>query len=102
MTDVGEEQGGTNGHLNWYQKRSAQKPVLVAAFTGWNDAGNTPNVHYVCFDTGEFPTLIALSNLNNEPGGRSSWKTKADRPFDRTFRPQPPGRARWPSPPAKP
>ena len=40
MTDVGEDAGGTTGHLNWYQKRSAQKPVLIAAFAGWNDAGN--------------------------------------------------------------
>ncbi|MCA9126251.1 MAG: Gfo/Idh/MocA family oxidoreductase [Planctomycetales bacterium] len=29
----------------------------------WNDAGNTPNVHFVYFDTGEIPTVIGLSNL---------------------------------------
>jgi hypothetical protein len=62
---------------------STPKRIMsVGGRVGWNDAGNTPNVHYVCFDTGEFPTLIALSNLNEAPGGRSSWKTKADRPFD--------------------
>ena len=29
----------------------------------WNDAGDTPNVHFVYFDTGNIPTVIALTNL---------------------------------------
>lgn len=29
----------------------------------WNDAGDTPNVHFVYFDTGSIPTVIALTNL---------------------------------------
>lgn len=29
----------------------------------WNDAGNTPNVHFVYFDTGSIPVVIGLSNL---------------------------------------
>jgi len=41
VTDVGEEAtGGPEGYLDWYQRRSAQKPVLIIAFAGWNDAGN--------------------------------------------------------------
>jgi len=36
---VGEEPGGPS-YLDWYQRRSAQDPVLVLAFAGWNDAGN--------------------------------------------------------------
>ncbi|QDV27932.1 Gfo/Idh/MocA family protein [Aureliella helgolandensis] len=35
----------------------------------WGDAGNTPNVHFVYFDTGEIPTVIGLSNLT--AGGQS-------------------------------
>ena len=37
-----ERRGGEsqNAHLDWYQRRSAQDPVLVVAFSGWNDAGN--------------------------------------------------------------
>ncbi|PHS06084.1 MAG: dehydrogenase [Blastopirellula sp.] len=31
----------------------------------WNDAGNTPNVHFVYFDTGSIPVVIGLSNLND-------------------------------------
>lgn len=30
----------------------------------WDDAGETPNVHFVYFDTGEIPTVIGLTNLN--------------------------------------
>lgn len=29
----------------------------------WNDAGGTPNVHFVYFDTGSIPVVIGLSNL---------------------------------------
>lgn len=47
----------------------------------WNDAGNTPNVHYTYFDTGKIPTLIALSNLRNVPKGKGNWSTKCNRPF---------------------
>jgi len=36
----------------------------------WGDAGDTPNVHFVYFDTGEIPTVIGLSNLRAKPGGK--------------------------------
>jgi len=29
----------------------------------WDDAGQTPNVHFVYFDTGEIPVVMGLSNL---------------------------------------
>ena len=36
-----EQRGGSqNTHLDWYQRRSAQDPVMILAFSGWNDAGN--------------------------------------------------------------
>lgn len=47
----------------------------------WNDAGDSPNVHYVYFDTGTFPTIIALSNLNKSPEKRGGWDSKANRPM---------------------
>lgn len=47
----------------------------------WNDAGDTPNVHYVYFDTGSFPTIIALSNLSKGPKQRGGWDSKANRPM---------------------
>jgi len=38
---VTEQRGGSQTrHLDWYQRRSAQNPVMVVAFAGWNDAGN--------------------------------------------------------------
>jgi hypothetical protein len=40
----------------------------------YNDAGETPNVHFVYFDTGEVPTIIGLSNLPSSPGGNNSPK----------------------------
>jgi len=35
----------------------------------WNDAGETPNVHFVYFDTGSIPVVIGLSNLPASPKG---------------------------------
>ena len=52
-------------------------PTRILAAGGrvaWRDAGETPNVHFVYFDTGEVPTVISLSNLPAEPGGKSSPK----------------------------
>ena len=33
----------------------------------WNDAGETPNVHFIYFDTGVMPVVIGLSNLTAGP-----------------------------------
>jgi len=38
----------------------------------WNDAGNTPNVHFVYFDTGNIPTVIALTNMTAGGGAKKS------------------------------
>lgn len=38
----------------------------------WNDAGETPNVHFVYFDTGSIPVVIGLSNLPAAPGAKKS------------------------------
>jgi len=54
--------------------------VTVAGRVAWNDAGNTPNVHYAIYETDTFPTLIALSNLADKKGGSGSWDSKAGRP----------------------
>lgn len=40
----------------------------------WNDAGETPNVHFVYFDTGVMPVVIGLSNL---PAGPKDTKSPA-------------------------
>lgn len=40
----------------------------------WGDAGDTPNVHFVYFDTGEIPTIIGLTNLTAGPGNAKSPK----------------------------
>lgn len=40
----------------------------------WDDAGQTPNVHFTYFDTGTIPVLIGLSNLPGEPGTRKPAK----------------------------
>lgn len=60
--------------------KTPQRIVAVGGRVAWNDAGETPNVHYVYFDTGTFPCFIALSNLPDVPGGKGSWKTSAGRP----------------------
>ena len=38
----------------------------------YNDAGETPNVHFVYFDTGSYPVVIGLSNLPSSPGGKKA------------------------------
>lgn len=62
---------------------SASLPSNVFAVGGrvaWNDAGDTPNVHYAIFETDSFPTLIALSNLAGGKELKGSWDSKAGRP----------------------
>ena len=38
----------------------------------WKDAGETPNVHFVYFDTGSIPVVIGLTNLPAKPDGNKS------------------------------
>jgi predicted dehydrogenase len=38
----------------------------------WNDAGDTPNVHFVYFDTGSIPVVIGLTNLTAGTGKKKS------------------------------
>lgn len=38
----------------------------------FNDAGETPNVHFVYFDTGSYPVVIGLSNLPDKPGSKKA------------------------------
>ncbi len=62
---------------------STSLPATISTVAGrvaWNDAGNTPNVHYAIYETDSFPTLIALSNLARAKDGSGSWDSKAGRP----------------------
>lgn len=65
------EMGNWGAHVlddlrnNVLQDRVAS-PRRVIAGGGrvkWDDAGNTPNVHFVYFDTGTIPVVMGLSNL---------------------------------------
>lgn len=38
----------------------------------FDDAGDTPNVHFVYFDTGSIPVVIGLSNLPAAPGSKKA------------------------------
>jgi predicted dehydrogenase len=38
----------------------------------WNDAGETPNVHFVYFDTGSIPVVIGLTNMTAGPDQKKS------------------------------
>lgn len=38
----------------------------------WGDAGDTPNVHFVYFDTGSIPVVIGLTNLTAGKGKKKS------------------------------
>lgn len=57
------------------------KIMAVGGRLAWDDAGNTPNVHYAIFETSSFPTIIVLSNLEAAPDKpKNSWNSKANRP----------------------
>jgi hypothetical protein len=54
-------------------------PRRVAAAGGrvlWNDAGQTPNVSFVYYDTGTIPLLYAMSNLPDKTGGSGDLEYK--------------------------
>jgi hypothetical protein len=38
----------------------------------WNDAGETPNIHFVYFDTGSIPVVIGLSNMTEGTSSKKS------------------------------
>jgi hypothetical protein len=40
----------------------------------WDDAGETPNVHFVYFDTGSIPVVIGLTNITAAPDSKSNPK----------------------------
>jgi hypothetical protein len=40
----------------------------------WDDAGETPNVHFVYFDTGSIPVVIGLTNITAGPDSKSNPK----------------------------
>ncbi|WP_164101441.1 Gfo/Idh/MocA family protein [Candidatus Laterigemmans baculatus] len=65
---------------------SVTTPRRILAAGGrvaWDDAGQTPNVHYALFETDSFPTLIALSNLSAGPKApKKNWQTQAGRPVE--------------------
>lgn len=64
------------------QVSTPQRLIAAGGRIGWNDAGETPNVHFALFQTDSFPTLIALSNLTPAPGTRGSWKARGVLPVD--------------------
>ena len=54
---------------------SVQVPRRILGGGGrlaWNDAGQSPNVHVVAFDTGGIPVVIGLSNLPDKTDGKKS------------------------------
>ncbi len=40
----------------------------------WNDAGETPNVHFAYFDTGSIPVVIGLTNITAGPNSKDNPK----------------------------
>ena len=44
----------------------------IGGRVAWNDAGQTPNVHMVHFDTGAIPVSIHLANITAAPGSKKS------------------------------
>ncbi|KAG1649169.1 GDP-mannose 4,6 dehydratase 1 [Nymphon striatum] len=86
---VAEQRGGeAHAHLNWYQRRSARDPIMVVAFSGWNDAGNAASsaaeyleqtwsaAPFATVDAEEFfdfTTIRPSIELTQTGGRRISW-----------------------------
>ena len=52
---------------------SVALPTRILAGGGrvaYNDAGQTPNVHFAYFDTGSIPVVIGMTNLPKNPGSK--------------------------------
>jgi predicted dehydrogenase len=52
-------------------------PIRILAGGGrviYNDAGQTPNVHFAYFETGSIPVVIGLTNLPAKPGSKDHAK----------------------------
>jgi predicted dehydrogenase len=65
--------------LNVALRDAAPFPRRVAAAGGrvlWNDAGQTPNVSFVFYDSGVVPVLYAMSNLPKKMGGSGELEYK--------------------------
>jgi predicted dehydrogenase len=55
-----------------FDKCTLPKRILAGgARLVWNDAGETPNVHFVYYDTGIVPVIFALTNLPSKTGVRA-------------------------------
>jgi predicted dehydrogenase len=63
------------------QVSTPSRIVTGGGRVAWNDAGESPNVHFALFETETFPTLIALSNLPDTPDGKKAWNVKAGKPM---------------------
>lgn len=50
------------------------KRILGGGIRTWDDAGESPNVHFVWFDTGSIPVVLGLSNLQDGPKSKSAGK----------------------------
>jgi predicted dehydrogenase len=71
---------------------SVTTPKSIVAAGGrvvWNDAANSPNVHFAFFETETFPTMITISNLPRTPnekankkGKQCGWSVRAGMPVD--------------------
>ena len=77
-------------NVAYQDKVSTPKSVVAAGGRlVWNDAANTPNVHYALFETDSFPTIVTVCNLTQSPdekpgkkGKKKGWSVRAGLPFD--------------------
>ena len=62
-------------NIAFQDKYPLPKGVMAGgARLGLNDAGETPNVHFVYFDTGFIPVVIGLSNMAEKPNAKNAGK----------------------------
>ena len=77
-------------NVAYLDKVKTPKSVIGAGGrVAWNDAADTPNVHFALFETETFPTMMTISNLAKTPdanpnkkGKKEGWSVRAGMPVD--------------------
>jgi len=69
--------------------KTPKSVVAAGGRVGWNDAANSPNLHFALFETDTFPTMITICNLPRTPdekpnkkGKKKGWSVRAGMPVD--------------------
>jgi len=80
--DIGNQGPHEMDLCNWALGDPIELPTQVASFGGrfgWDDAGNTPNLQFACFQAGDVPVFFEVCDLKVSPNQNTSPHYKGTR-----------------------